>query len=179
MATFTEEQLKKAQMELTTGVPMWGEYGLNGHFWCEAPNGEVIDHWWKSYDDCRKTMGIQNKKLIYYPCTNPVTNAIMTKKVKTLIANMGGEEIIEHMFSEPRENKCMLNAMAQVKKTGGTLRFGSLALHTDDEVITCWLSGHEDFKTYADYTRKDMPLQWTIRDEKKAKKYAKKIAQFI
>jgi len=173
--SLTDEQVSKVLDVLITGADMWGEYGLNGHYWCEMPDGKIIDEWF--YDQCRDAMKVGNKTLKYYPCANPITTAVMIKKARALVDAMGGDEINALIFKKNVARKCMFNAIANCYNHGGTLRFGSLGLDTDCGSVTMWIYGNEDFKTYKDYTKEteNQNERMTIRNPKKAEKYFRKL----
>jgi len=57
------ENAEKILDVLINGSAMWGNYGLNGHFWCEMPDGKIIDDWFDTYDKCRSAVKINNKTL--------------------------------------------------------------------------------------------------------------------
>jgi len=134
----------------------FGDDGLNGHFWVER-NGKVVDTYWDSYNDCRRTMRIKNKTLLYFECTNKLTTAIMMSKVKKSITILTGDydtslEYLCHRLRKPMEDCCMFNAFVEAHLNGGEIKFGSLGINTDDGGLTCWLSGNSKFTTFADYT---------------------------
>jgi putative hemolysin len=167
------ENRDKVMDVLVNGSAMWGDQGLNGHYWCEMPDGRIIDEWF--YDECRDVMKIKNKTLKYYPCKNPITNAVMIKKARTLVNDLGGDEINALLYGKNVEKCCMYNAIANCYKHGGTLRFGSLGLDTDCGGITLWIFGKEDFSTFNDFVKQGEGGAWTVRDQEKAEKYAFKL----
>jgi len=175
MNGLTDVQTSRVLNVLITGADMWGEYGLNGHYWCEMPDGKIIDEWF--YDQCRDAMKVGNKTLKYYPCTNPITTAVMIKKARALVDALGGDEINALIFKKNVAQKCMFNAIANCYIHGGTLRFGSLGLDTDCDSVTLWIFGNEDFKTFKDYTKEteNQNERMTIRNSKKAEKYFRKL----
>jgi hypothetical protein len=173
--SLTDEQVSKVLDVLITGGDMWGEYGLNGHYWCEMPDGKIIDDWFDTYDKCRRVMKINNKTLKYYPCTNPIATAVMIKKARTLVDAMGGDEINALIFKKNVAKKCMFNAIANCHIHGGTLRFGSLGLDTDCGSVTVWIYGNEDFQTFNDFVKQGDGHQATIRNPKTAEKYFRKL----
>jgi hypothetical protein len=174
-----EEKGMKIVDVLIAGSSLWGEYGLNGHYWCEMPDGTIVDEWFDYYDQPRNMMNVKNRTLKHYPCTNPITSAVMIKKAMKLVADMGGDEVNALLFGKNQPQKCMFNAIANCYKHGGTLRFGSLGLDTDCGSVTMWIFGNEDFKTYNDFVKEDPGEKWTVRDPTKAKKYAKTLARFF
>jgi len=169
------ENAEKILDVLINGSAMWGNYGLNGHFWCEMPDGKIIDDWFDTYDKCRSVMKINNKTLKYYPCKNAITTAVMIKKARTLVNDLGGDEINATIFRKNVKNDCMYNAIANCHIYGGTLRFGSLGLDTDCGGITVWIFGNEDFQTFNDFVKQGDGGTWTVRNQKKAEKYAVKL----
>jgi hypothetical protein len=173
--SLTDEQVSKVLDVLITGADMWGEYGLNGHYWCEMPDGKIIDEWFDNYNQCRDAMKVGNKKLKYYPCNNPITTAVMIKKARTLVDALGGDEINALIFKKNVAEKCMFNAIANCYIHGGTLRFGSLGLDTDCGSVTLWIFGNEDFQTFHDFVKQGEGGTWTVRNQKKAEKYAVKL----
>jgi hypothetical protein len=179
LSEMEEEKANRVVDVMVGGADMWGDYGLNGHYWCELPDGKIIDGWFDNYDECRKAMLIKNKVLVHYPCPNPITTAVMLKKAKTLVDAMGGDEINALLFEKNRPQKCMFNAIANCYKYGGTLRFGSLGINTDCGGITIWIYGNETFKTFNDFVKQGEGGCWTVRDQKKAEKYCKKLGVSI
>lgn len=170
-----EEKGLKILNVLINSSSLWGDYGLNGHYWCEMPDGTIVDEWFDYYDQPRRAMEVKNRTLKYYPCINPITSAVMIKKAMKLVVDMGGDEINALLFGKNQPQKCMFNAIANCHKHGGTLRFGSLGLDTDCGGLTLWIYGNETFKTYNDFVKEDPGDKWTIRNQEKAKKYAKKL----
>jgi hypothetical protein len=168
---------QKATDVLVTGAEMWGDHGLNGHYWCEMPDGRIIDDWFDNYDQCRDAMKIKNKELKYVPCKNPITTAVMMKKARTLVDALGGDEINATIFRKNVQQKCMFNAFANCYIHGGTVRFGSLGLDTDCGGVTLWIFGHEEYTTYNDFTKETLTQEerMTIRNLKKAQKYFRKL----
>jgi putative hemolysin len=176
---FTLENSEKIIDVLANGSSMWGDEGLNGHFWCEMPDGTIIDEWFDNYDQCRRVMKIKNKTLKYYPCKNPITTAVMIKKARTLVNDLGGDEINTLLYGKNVEKCCMYNAIANCHKHGGTLRFGSLGLDTDCGGITMWIFGNEDFNTFNDFVKQGDGTSWTTRNQQKAELYCLKLGADI
>lgn len=174
MTISTLENPEKIIDVLANGSSMWGDHGLNGHFWCEMPDGTIIDEWFDKYDEYRISWKIKNKTLIHYPCKNPITNAVMIKKARTLVNDLGGDEINTLLYGKNVEKCCMYNAIANCHKHGGTLRFGSLGLTTDCGGITFWIFGNEEFSTFNDFT-KECDGSVTVRNQKKAELYCLKL----
>lgn len=170
-----EEKAMRVVDVMVGGADMWGDYGLNGHYWCELPDGKIIDPWFDNYTECRKVMKIKNKTLVHYPCANPITTAVMLKKARKLVDEMGGDEVNSILFEKNRPQKCMFNAIANCHKHGGTLRFGSLGINTDCEGITIWIYGNEAFKTFNDFVKQGEGGCWTIRNQQKAELYCLKL----
>jgi hypothetical protein len=154
-----------------------GEAGLNGHFWCELPDGTIADDWWDNYDQCRTTMGIKNKNLKYYECSNPITTKVMMKKLEQSIAVMTGDYetsliLFNELWEENGEQSCMFNALSTAQKTGGKVKFGSLGINSDDDAVTFWFSGDDKFSTVADFFAAHNTSRWTIRCKDAARAWA-------
>lgn len=154
-----------------------GEEGLNGHFWCELPDGTIADDWWSNYDQCRTTMGIKNKNLKYYECPNPLTTKIMMKKLEQSIAVMTGDYktsliLLNELWEENGEQSCMFNATVTAMRNGGQVKFGSLGINSDDDAVTFWFSGDDKFSTVADFFAAHETSRWTIRCKDAARAWA-------
>jgi len=156
---YNETQLAEAFERFNTyGNPFGGEAGLNGHFWCVRPDGTVWDEEDLGQEECRKVLRMKNKDVYYYECQNPLTNAIMTKKLQNHIKVITGDyetslTLLDECYGEFEARCCMFNATIRAKRCGGKVVFGSVGLQSDDKKVTAWLYGGKGFSTFADFTR--------------------------
>lgn len=159
----TKPQLREAFSRFVNiPNPFGGDAKLNGHFWCERPDGTIWDNEELGQTKCRQGLKIKNKKIDYYKCENALTNAIMTKKIKDCIKSLTGDyetslTLLDECYGDMEDAglSCMYNATVRAKRCGGTVVFGSIGLKHDNNLIICWLSGDRTFSTFADFTKGD------------------------
>jgi len=157
-----------------------GDAGLNGHCWSERPDGTIDDE--DHYaDECRSVMKIKNRKINYYECSNPLTIKIIIKKIEQAVSVLTGDfktslQLLDECWVQPMENSCMFNALIKSKRNGGTVKFGSIGIDSDDGSITFWLSGNKKFSTFNDFIApENMCDRFTINHPDKAVSMATKL----
>jgi len=106
---------------------------IDGHFWV-VRDEKIIDIDFPGYDMIRRIRNCKNKAV--HLEADEITQRLMIAIFNKIISNiLGGtqETAIQVMGSyceckhiEPVENRCIINAIIEIYKNGGELKFGSM-----------------------------------------------------
>ena len=120
---------------------------IDGHFWIQLENGEIIDPHFENYDLLK--IFHKAKNITRLPAS-PLVQQIMIKKLDKIILNyFPNYEVfistISAILSKPQYGYCQLNAYINMKKyPGSKIVFGSWGLVKNDNSVF-WEFGGENW----------------------------------
>lgn len=129
---------------------------IDGHFWV-VRNGEIIDFDFDFYDYCRKVNKCVDKTPHHLEA-DANTQMIMIGMYKKITQKVFGESnwdecarmmvlMLDRMgVKSPQAEQCWQNAVREVVKNGGEIKFGSLGWAKKDGSIH-WEYGGETYKS--------------------------------
>lgn len=128
---------------------------IDGHFWVER-DGEIIDTDFPIYEECRRFWKCVSSTPHHLEA-DATTQKLMIEmfkrsQMKTMEVDTW-EKCVEEVvlftsmmgITTPQPNQCWMNAIIEVAKNGGKIKFGSLGWETKSGKIH-WEYGGETYK---------------------------------
>ena len=96
---------------------------IDGHFWVQTYDGKIIDPYFQKEYDFIKKFNDLTDEMVHLE-THPT---IQRRMISIFKKSKSQKYIINMNIIQPYQ--CFSNSMIEIKKSGGTLKFGSMGWH--------------------------------------------------